>query len=225
MLCVSLCSTYNSANLIPEIESFLQSRSQERFPDAHISVQVLPLDPRLKLAPCDQYQFSLRSQKPIGRVSIGVRCSLPKPWAIYLPAQVQATKDVVVVRAGVERGSILSLTNLAVEPRDLSKIRSNFLTRVSDAQGFESVRRLSSGSVLYSNLIKQPLVVKRGERVNIQAGHGAITISAIGEALQDGAFGQQIKIRNLQSKKVVHAWVRSKGLVSTRFLSEISNLR
>jgi flagella basal body P-ring formation protein FlgA len=56
-----------------------------------------------------------------------------------------------------------------------------------------------------------PVLVKAGQRVTISARAGELIVSAAGEAMQDGKLGQPIKIRNVDSQKVVTGTVSGPG--------------
>ena len=57
--------------------------------------------------------------------------------------------------------------------------------------------------------MKEPLAVKRGQRVDLVALAGGLEVRMTGEAMSDGTPGQRIKVRNLRSKRVVDGIVKS----------------
>ena len=122
---------------------------------------------------------------------------------------------VVVARDSIIRGTTLTAGDLSLEPRDLATLRGQYLTRIAAAAGFETKGPLRADQVIYGTQLKQPMAVHRGDRVAIIANRGAVQINARGEALQNGMTGAQIRVKNLQSERIVHAWVRAAGLVAT----------
>lgn len=56
-------------------------------------------------------------------------------------------------------------------------------------------------------------VVHKGDQVVISAGSSTIQVKMPGEALSAGAIGDQIRVRNLNSKRVVKARVTGPGQV------------
>lgn len=56
-------------------------------------------------------------------------------------------------------------------------------------------------------------VVRKGDQVVISAGNSTIQVKMPGEALSAGAVGEQIRVRNLNSKRVVKARVTGPGQV------------
>jgi len=201
--------------LMQEVSEALHTRATEAHAGAAITVEVLPWDARLKLAPCIEAEIEPRGKQTHGRIPVSVRCRAPKSWSIFMTGSVTVMLPVVVTRQPVNRGDILTTDMLATEPQDLSDLRSLFYTDPTLVLGKEAKRSLAAGSVIFATQIKEPLAVSRGQRVQILARHGAVQISSQGEALQNGAVGDQIRIRNLQSERIVYAWVEGPGRVST----------
>ena len=62
---------------------------------------------------------------------------------------------------------------------------------------------LRSGLAIAPRHLKQPTLVKRGERVAIQVKLGKIHVKTFGKAMKSGGFGDMIPIQNGTSKRVV----------------------
>lgn len=60
-------------------------------------------------------------------------------------------------------------------------------------------------------------MIKRGDRVVIQAQRGGLTLTAAGEAKQDGMADETIRVMNLGSRKDVLCLVVEQGLVTVEF--------
>ncbi len=78
-------------------------------------------------------------------------------------------------------------------------------------------RSIRLGDPLQRNQIEFPPVVKRGERVVIQAVGRGLTLTAAGEARQDGRSGESIRVMNSGSRKEVVCRVIAPGLVKVEF--------
>jgi flagella basal body P-ring formation protein FlgA len=53
--------------------------------------------------------------------------------------------------------------------------------------------------------LEPPLVVRRGEAVVISAASSIVAVKVAGVALTDGRLGEQIRIKNLSSSRIVQA--------------------
>jgi flagella basal body P-ring formation protein FlgA len=61
--------------------------------------------------------------------------------------------------------------------------------------------------VLRKRDLKKAKLVRRGEEVILSAGSDRYSIETTATALQDGYFGDQIKLKNINSNQVVRAVV------------------
>lgn len=201
--------------LMQEVAEVLHARATEANAGAAVTVDVLPLDTRLRLEPCTQAEIEPRGKQTHGRIPVSVRCRAPNSWSIFMTGSVTAMLPVVVTRQPISRGDIVTSDMIATEPQDLSGLRSLYYTDPALVVGKEAKRNFAAGSVIFASQVKQPLAVSRGQRVQILARHGAVQISSRGEALENGAIGDQIRIRNLQSERIVYARVEAPGRVAT----------
>jgi len=211
----SVCRASDSPAVLEQVRALLHAQARTAYPDAQISVRIAALDPRLTLTPCSELTLTPRSTQNYGRIPVAAQCHAPHGWSVFLTGEVSVVVPVVVTREAVNRGTTLGAAQLALEPRDLGSLRNQHLTRISKAAGMETRSPLRADQVVYGTQLKAPLAVRRGERVTILADRGPVRINARGEALQNGMMGAQIRVKNLQSDRIVHAWVRAEGLVAT----------
>jgi flagella basal body P-ring formation protein FlgA len=58
---------------------------------------------------------------------------------------------------------------------------------------------IKGGTVLTASQLKPAVLIKRGMRIRLVCKGPTFTATATGEALQDGAAGQLVRVRNLSS--------------------------
>ncbi|MEZ5558420.1 MAG: flagellar basal body P-ring formation chaperone FlgA [Pseudomonadales bacterium] len=202
-------------SIADQVARLLADAANAAYPDGRVSVDVQPVDPRVRLAACEDVEAQPRGQQVHGRVAVAVRCSAPQAWSIFMTADVRVEVPVVVARSPVRRGERLAAGQLETSYQDLSRLRSGFYREAADVAGLEATRNLSAGTVLVPAQLKEPLAVLRGDRVHLSARRGAALIATQGEALDNGSVGDQIRVRNLTSERIVHAWISAPGRVST----------
>lgn len=183
---------------------------------ARVDVQVDQLDPRLRLAACGKplAAFLPPGGRREGNTAVGVRCSGPRPWSIYVPARVRVVEHVVVAVQPVPRGTVLTAADIRLEPRDTSSLSAGYFQDSSQVIGKSVTNALAAGTVLTPQIVKAPLVVHRGERVILLAQTAGIQVRMAGKAMADGTLGQRIQVRSLPSKRIVEGVVRRDGVVS-----------
>lgn len=176
------------------------------------------LDPRLRLPACQQALevFQQSGNLHAGRVTTGVRCSDPV-WLIYVPVTVQFSQSVVVLTQPVQRGDFLTAQHVTLQTRDVARLPKAYLTDVAQAVGKQTQRALAAGSVLNRHDLSEPLLVKRGQQVMIEAASPAFSIRMNGQALADGALGQRIRVKNTSSGRIIEARVVQANVVQVDF--------
>lgn len=126
--------------------------------------------------------------------------------------EVEAMAEVAVAKESLRRGTMLTEQQIEMRYQDISRL-SEPIFAVADAVGKVVKRTLRLGEPLQAQQVEYPPVIKRGERVVIEAHQAGMTISAIGEARQDGRAGESIKVINTGSSREVISRVVAPGLV------------
>lgn len=212
-------ATFTSTEqLIGATEAFLEQATTEYLQRSEIQgrheIRVNRLDPRLRLPLCDQpLTTTLESPaQPLGRVTTRVRCDGSAP-TVFVPAEVRLYRPVVVLTRPLKRMSVVKAADLSLVERDIGQLGQNFLTDPTQAIGKKLTRQLGSDQILLSTHLQVAEVIRRGDQVVISARGASVSVRMPGEALTDGAPGEQINVRNLRSQRVVRARVVGPGQV------------
>jgi flagella basal body P-ring formation protein FlgA len=181
-------------------------------------ISVLPLDSQLKLPECTEAleAFTATDSIKAGRISIGVRCNAEKKWSISTSAIIKIYETVIVLSRPVERGELITRQHLAVEKRDVSKLRGDFITQAEQVENKQAARYLPAGAILGLKSVTEPRVIKRGDKVVISTTQPAFAIRMNGAAMMDGSKGQRIRVKNENSGRIISATVIEAGLVAVK---------
>lgn len=178
-------------------------------------IQVNQLDPRLRMPHCDkELTASLESPaQPLGRVTVRVRCDGTAPWTVFVPAQVRLFREVVTTTRPLKRESVLGEQDISLRERDVGLLSQGYLTSLDQASGQKLVRATVIDQVLTPTHMEQAEVIRKGDQVVITARSGTLSVRMPGEALSKGGVSEQIRVRNLNSRRVVKARVTGPGQV------------
>ncbi|WP_194787985.1 flagellar basal body P-ring formation chaperone FlgA [Pseudomonas sp. UFMG81] len=177
-------------------------------------IEVNKLDPRLRMPLCSQQlDASLESPTPLGRVTVKVRCEGSAPWTVFVPAQVRLLREVVVMTRPLKRESVIGDGDVALRERDVGTLGPGYLTQLDQAVGMKLLRPTVIDQVLTQQAMQQAEVIQKGDHVVIIARSGTLSVRMPGEALSKGGLQEQIRVRNLNSKRVVKARVTGPGQV------------
>lgn len=125
-------------------------------------------------------------------------------------------RDAWVARQPVSSGSTFDPALLETRRVDLFRDRDALPAVVGD-RTFAFTRSVQPGRVLtWRDVGRRPLV-RKGDLVEVSASEGSLSITLKGMAMQNGAQGEAVTIRNLESRKDFTAFVVDENRVQVRF--------
>ncbi len=193
------------------VEDYLATSQTE----GRYEIQVNQLDPRLRMPLCDkELTATLESPAtPIGRVTVKVRCDSTAPWTVFVPAQVRLFRDVVTTTRPLKRAGFIEPGDVVLRERDISLINQGYFTSIDQAIGQKLTRPTVTDQVLTQVHLEQAEVITKGDQVVITARSGTLSVRMPGEALSNGGLREQIRVKNLNSQRVIKAQVIAPGQV------------
>ena len=133
---------------------------------------------------------------------------------ILLNSDILVHSQVVVVSKNISAGTLLDSSMLTLMKIDSRKVVRDQITNIEGLEKRETTRALKAGEPLRLSDTQTALLVKKGDTVVISIGKkGKLMVSASMTALENGRFGQQIRVRNNNSGKVVRGIVSGKNAV------------
>lgn len=218
VLCVALTPCARaSTQPLNTIQAAAEEYVRARLPNASAKyfVTASDLDPRLRLQACEAplEAFAPHTNNFAARTTVGVRCSGPAPWTLYVPVAVETEVSVLVLRRALARRAPVTLADVEPQVRRLPGIAANFITDTASLQGHRLRRALPAGSALTADALAPDILVRRGQQVTLIAEAGGVEIRARGQALTDGGARDRVRVQNVSSLKVVEGVVESESVV------------
>jgi flagellar basal body P-ring formation protein FlgA len=136
---------------------------------------------------------------------------------VPLSGKVSLERPVVKTIRNIVAGQILEEQDLTVVKARLFDSGKDLLMDTGEAAGKRALRSLDAGQMVERKMIENPPLVRKGERVRIEAAGRQIRVTALGRVLQDGRAGEQVKVMNLMSGKEIYATVIGAGAVAVSF--------
>ncbi len=156
-------------------------------PDDPLTVKVLDL-PSLGITP----NFILRFELVCGSETVG-------QWQI--PLQARLWREVWVTGSRAQRGAPLKECEPLLERRDLLALSDPVLRINPEDPSIELAESLPAGAPLTARALRARSVVFRGHVLDAIVQDSGLVISVKVEALENGAPGQTVRVRNLNSKR------------------------
>lgn len=121
--------------------------------------------------------------------------------------------EVPVVKFRLGRGDIIRAHDIEWQQMALSRTRRDTIMDEAELIGKSPVRSISPSRPVRESEIQNPSVVHRHKPVKMTYETDHITIRAVGTAMEDGAIGDRIKVRNDDSGTEIDAVVTDSGWV------------
>jgi len=154
---------------------------------------------------------ALDTRQP-ARMRFVARCPDGQGWRHDFVVRARMSALVAVTAAPVGANQTLGESDVTLERRDVTNLRDP-IGAPEDAVGQSSRRSLRAGEVLRASALVAPIAVKRGDGVLMSARQDGIEVSMAGEALDAGARGAVVRVKNSASGQVVRMRVVGAGAV------------
>lgn len=182
-----------------------------------VEIDVGRLNPRLRLAPCDEVEPYLPSGfKPWGRTRVGLRCLQgPTRWNVYLPITVKVFGPALVAASALPAGTVLTEADLNAAEVDLAADSGAVLTEAAQAVGRTLTRTLSAGDALRESNVRARQWFAAGDTVRLTAVGAGFEVQGQGRAIGPGLEGSTVRVRT-ESGRIVTGRVTGEREVEVR---------
>jgi flagella basal body P-ring formation protein FlgA len=194
-------------------------------------IKTKPLDKRIPVPACSS-GWTFEAPFP-GQASVRAQCESPKAqlfvqWTsprvkltLSAPtrqsmAPATTTKTALAASRTLPRGSHLDEGMVQWVEVPAGQWSAHHLSDLSVIQGSELMRDMVPGQVIRRQDIRPSVLVKKGQMVSFQVGQSAnFMITATVQALQDGRMGEQIRLKNPDSGRILSGVVTGLNAVKT----------
>jgi flagella basal body P-ring formation protein FlgA len=136
-------------------------------------------------------------------------------WPLQI--KVELYQKVWVAAQRLEAGHLLEQGLVTPQPMDVLRETTPPISVEREVAGFELAQSVSKGRPLTRrDLVERPLV-KRGQFVDAFAGEGGLSVRMRALAMEGGAAGTVIRVKNLDTKKEFYAQIINENQVQVRF--------
>jgi flagella basal body P-ring formation protein FlgA len=191
----------DDAKAFKSLRDHLVADASERFGIAADQLQFHfnPADEKL-LNLCEpHFQFNLTPprRKSLGEVTWGIAVIADgQSQKASLTANVKAWQNQLVVNKPVGYRQVIREEDVIDRRSLVDQLNEDPLVTREQVVGQMAGRELKSGTVLTARLIEPAVLVKSGQLVSVVLTHGAIQAKSVARAMEQGTFGQSIRVKN-----------------------------
>jgi flagella basal body P-ring formation protein FlgA len=205
----------DAAALRATVEQFLLTQAAGL--PGEVSVKVGAVDPRTALAHCPAPEAFLQpGARAWGKTTVGVRCTAPSAWTIYIQAQVNVKADYVAAAVPLAQGQALEQGQLMLVKGDIAAMPNGIITDMAQAIGRTPTVSLAAGTPLRLDTLKSKPVVQQNQAVRLVLNGNGFSVSSEGRAIGTAGEGQVVQVRTA-SGTVVSGTAKAGGMVEVAF--------
>lgn len=198
--------------LLETVRDFLHERAAR--PGDDVAIVVHPPRARLPVCAAPDLFLPRAGDRPVGRVSVEVRCGDGR--ARYLQAEVQVTGRYLALARDVRAGETLRPGDLTEVTGRLDRLPRQAVLDPDQGIGQQATRTLAAGQTLQRHHLRPRPLVRRGEQVVIEARGAGFRVTRSGEALAAGGKGERLRVR-LAGREILEARVIGEGRLVVDF--------
>lgn len=124
-----------------------------------------------------------------------------------LQAAVSLPPEAVVAVRALPRGIRIAPADVRLQPMSETGLGAAPFSSLRQVVGQETTRTIAAGKVMEPNMMRAPLLVRRGEMVRVISEGGGVRVTVTGKAREDGGLDDLITVETLDRKNTFRAQV------------------
>lgn len=166
-----------------------------------------------RLPACDALTaYTTGPMRPRARMSVGVRCTAPKPWNVYVQATVSLPGQYYVAARPINAGETLRQEDLVPRDGDLINLPPGAVTDPQSIIGMTVGYRVGMGQPIRMTNLRSAGSVQRGQMVRITARGAGFVVSSEGQVMQNATPGSTVEVKTA-SGQIVSGILQPQGNV------------
>ena len=136
---------------------------------------------------------------------------------VVLSGWVDRFENVVCTNGSLKRNSIIDEDDISLKRKNISRLPYNVLKNVDWVIDKRVKQNLRADTAILANMVEDPPLIKKGDKVTIIAESPFLLITASGIAQVKGALGDQIRVKNCMNRREIIARIVSASTVRIEF--------
>lgn len=144
------------------------------------------------------------SERYEGEVLLG-----DKVWLLY--GKYEEVIDIPALLRTMQRGEVIGKDDIQWVSYPARRLRRSTMMHEQVMVGKQLKRRVIAGRPVYRKDVMSPLLIERGDTVSLIYRNSHMEIKTSGRAMDNGAEGEIVRIKNEDSGKIITAQVQANG--------------
>lgn len=135
-----------------------------------------------------------------------------------LTGRFEEQQPVPVLKHRITKGQVIDADDIEQHYVAEYKLQANTITNADELIGMMPSRTIAPQRPVRSNEITKPMIMSKGTIVQMLYQSQTMDIRTMGEVLDEGSVGEMVRVRNVDSRHIVHAKVMSSKEVAVGVL-------
>jgi len=179
----------------------IQQVNPDNSPD--IAVRAVPLDSRIRVNYCPiPLRIEVKQRSRYTRqFPVKVSCETDQDfWKLFVQVVVTEYIETLVSNQQIAKGDVISADMVRMAKIEKHRIKARSENIIDKLVGGRAMRNIPNG---YQVSAQDVCLVCKGDEVSIVAKSENLVIKTTGTAIENGSFGQSIRVKNNNSERIV----------------------
>ena len=137
--------------------------------------------------------------------------------SVYVPFRaIKKTKVFILTHSG-KKNDLLRPESVTTKETLFNEKKPGYPSRLDDIVGRTLKKDVAAGTVITYSMLDDPVVIQKGEIVNIVAENKKLMVQAKGKAMEKGRVGDSIRVKNTLSEKEIFGKVVDDNTILVKF--------
>jgi len=137
--------------------------------------------------------------------------------SFYIPFRAITKTKVFILTHGGKKNDVLRPEAVTVKETILNEKKTAYPSKLDDIVGRILKKDIAAGTVITYGMLDDPVVIQKGEIVNIVAENKKIVVRTKGRAMEKGKVGDSIRVKNVLSEKEIFGKVVDDSTILVKF--------
>jgi flagella basal body P-ring formation protein FlgA len=182
-----------------------------------VTIDVGQVEARLNLPACLQPEpFLGHGARAWGRTTVGIRCTAPAPWTIYVAANVHVMADYLAAATPLVQGQVVGQNDVSRQRGDLTMLPGGVITDPAQAIGRTTVSSLQLGAPLRQDLLRAQPAVQMGQTIRLLSAGPGFKVSSEARAMNNAVEGQTVQAKT-PTGQLISGIARAGGVLEVAY--------
>ena len=155
--------------------------------------------------------------KPVGNIVFPIRAAYGEETKKFIiRAKVEVVRNVVAAARLIKKGKVIEAADLKIDSRDVALLPQKYFVSLDPLISEEAKISIPENSTVFEWMVGAVPLVHRGNPLTLVVSAPGLTVKTKAEAQEDGGLGSEIKVKRVDSKKIVAAKIISPSEVEVK---------